>query len=410
MKLIDELASPAGLCVLSAQGELAFYAADRTCQVDALLTDRLRRRTLDFLRTYLKQPNAEGWRSALLGSASEVRAWGRVSLYLEESTVRQLYPVSGRYNSNEPLTVFQRRNIEKGLHRGMELLLEYRHNDAMKSVVYCPVLFDRHSSWSQYPSAAGLGIPEARRGEAVIEVLNLAAGLTVGQREEAAIVSLWERLYRGLISKDRRHDSKYALMDEHDKPWGSGSDGGAYDDIDKRGARDLTLSAEDLARLHTQQYHDGVERWLEIPYREVDPERLRAFGHFRDLDDARLRLLATHALIYTAPPGVCLLERGMTDLWNLYLLEGSVTLEPEEGATLIVEGGSERGAAPVAFLKPRKYTVTAATRVSFLWIHDTLLRVARSGGQLPAARSTADENKDAQARLARLRATPDTGE
>jgi hypothetical protein len=387
MQLIDKIANPAGLCVLTAQGELAFYEADGTWQVDALLTERWRAYLKEFLDRYLKNPEAEGLRVALLGAASGHQAWGDVSLYLDEATVRILYPVAGR--NNQVLTAFQRKNIEKGLYRGMELLLEYRHTETPKSVVYCPVLFDRNAGGS--PQATG-----------AIEVLNLAAGLTSTQRAEPPLVALWERVYRGLIRKDRRHDDRFSLLDDAENQWDSGSDASAYEEIDKRWDRGVNLTAEDLAHLHAQYRYDQVERWLEIPYRPVEPERLRQFVHFRNMDDARLRLLSRLALIYTAPPGACLLERGMTDKWNLYLLEGSMTLEPEEGATLMVEGGSERGTAPIAFLKPRKYTVTAASKVSFLWIHDTLLHVAQTSGQLPAALTEAAAKAEAEALLARL--------
>jgi hypothetical protein len=386
MELIDNLPTPTGLCVLTAQGELAFYAADRTRHVDALLSAQLRELLHEFLRAYLKEPDADDRRVAMICEPPEPRPWGRVSLFLAEPEVRRIYPVSS--HATEALTAFQRKNREKSIYRGMELLLEYRSQGAEDTFYYCPVLFDRRTTLGQYGSRLlGFEANDATRDNPVLEVLNLAAGLSLSQRQEPAIAMLGERLHRGLIRKEGRQKADLTLLDDLDGQWGGGADGeDAYSDIDGRHERGVSLSADDLVKLHVTQRYERIERWLEMPYRPVDPGRLRGFVHFRDMDPARLALLSTHSLVYTAPAGVCLLERGVTDRWNLYLLEGSVKLEPEEGAILTVEGGSEKGAAPISFLKPRKYTVTAVSKVSFLWIHDVLLHVAQTSGRLaPAA-------------------------
>jgi hypothetical protein len=384
MKLIDELPTLTGLCVLSPQGELSFYAADRTCSVDSLLSTQLRELLRGFLHVYLRNPDAEDRRVALICELPEPRPWGRVSLVLEEREVRRLYPVSS--HATEALTVFQRKNREKSLYRGIELLLEYRVQNARNAFYYCPVLFDRHTTLGEYAARYGIQADTASLDNPVIEVLNLAAGLSITQRQEPAIALLGERLYHGLISKERRKDANLTLLEQTDEQWVNAASGDdAFTDIDGRYRRGVSLSADDLAKLHVTQRYERVEQWLEIPYRPVEPGRLRGFVHFRDMDPARLSLLSTYSLVYTAPAGVCLLERGMTDNWNLYLLEGVLKLEPEEGAILAVEGGSEKGAAPIAFLKPRKYTVTAASKVSFLWIHDVLLRVVQTSGKLAPA-------------------------
>jgi hypothetical protein len=384
MKLIDDLPTLTGLCVLSPRGELSFYAADRTCSVDAVLSDRLRGLLHEFLQNYLRHPDAEDRRVALICELPEPHPWGRVSLVLEESEIRRLYPVSS--HAAEALTVFQRKNRAKSLYRGIELLLEYRSQGASDTFYYCPVLFDRQTTFGEYGPRFGIPADDAARDKPVIEVLNLAAGLSITQRQEPAIAQLGERLYHGLIRKDRRKDANLTLLDTTEESWVNAASGDdAYSDIDGRSGRGVSLTADDLVKLHVTQRYEHVERWLEIPYRPVDPGRLRGFVHFRDMDPARLSLLSTYSLVYTAPAGVCLLERGMTDNWNLYLLEGSVKLEPEEGAILTVEGGSEKGAAPISFLKPRKYTVTATSKVSFLWIHDVLLHVVQTSGRIAPA-------------------------
>jgi hypothetical protein len=177
-----------------------------------------------------------------------------------------------------------------------------------------------------------------------------------------------------------------------DRGYGStttGTEEGGFFDVDKRHERQETLDAAVGDRLRSAQElqqvdrFDQVEKWLERPHRPVDAALLRGYTQFRDLDTERLALIAEKALVYTAPSGVRLLNIGMKDAWNMYLLEGTVSLEAADGGTLLVTGGGEKAASPVSFLKPRKYTVTSVTSVSFLWIHDALLEAVL----LPAAPS-----------------------
>jgi hypothetical protein len=146
----------------------------------------------------------------------------------------------------------------------------------------------------------------------------------------------------------------------------------------------VTLPSVDARRLHESEYVEPIERWLKIPHQPVGMERLRAFAQFRGIDTARLAEFTARSLIYTAPAGIRLLDRGLRDAWNLYLLEGALMLTPEDGATLRVDGGTDKAAHPIAFLKPRKYTVETLTPVSFLWIHDLLLEAVLGEKAQPA--------------------------
>ena len=117
------------------------------------------------------------------------------------------------------------------------------------------------------------------------------------------------------------------------------------------------------------------------PYLGVNPQRLRFFAHFEHLDPVKLHMVADRALIQTAPPSAQLLRRDTDEPWNLYLLEGTVTLTAEDGSVTTLEGGTPRARAPLAFLRPRKYTVTALTKVFYISVHDTLLKVVQSSGR-----------------------------
>ena len=69
-----------------------------------------------------------------------------------------------------------------------------------------------------------------------------------------------------------------------------------------------------------------------------------------------------------------MLERDAKDKWNLFLVSGTLLLQPQDSAALSIESRTESAASPVASLKPRKYQVIAKTPVTFLWVHDALLQ------------------------------------
>jgi len=60
-------------------------------------------------------------------------------------------------------------------------------------------------------------------------------------------------------------------------------------------------------------------------------------------------------------------------------------LTPADGATLRIDGGTDKAAYPVAFLKPRKYAIESLTPVSFLWVHDLLLEAVLGEMTQPAS-------------------------
>jgi CRP-like cAMP-binding protein len=105
----------------------------------------------------------------------------------------------------------------------------------------------------------------------------------------------------------------------------------------------------------------------------AEPLMLAKFSKFSRLDHNKLEKLAARSLLFTVPPGTKLLERGTTDTWNLYLLEGTLQLTAADGGIKYIEADTENAQSPVASLKPRMYTVSALTRASFIWIDDNVV-------------------------------------
>ncbi|MDA8362846.1 MAG: hypothetical protein M0Z84_03275 [Gammaproteobacteria bacterium] len=372
--LLKTLCGCAGFALLTAQGELVFPGGDAA----DTLTGTLGPRSRDFLRAYLRQPDLPGWRIALIHESSGPQAPDPVVLCLEAEVVRQLYPVGARATGN--LTTFQQKHRCHGLWPGLALLLSQLLNIEPATPLYCPVLFDRHTFLASYPEAPGAPAAAGPVDVPVIEVLNLAAPLAVRQRGDPLILALRARLQHSLPAPDGRDTPDFTILDGLLQPRAPQTAGDAqYYGVDKRSDRNITLSARAIQQLHAADHHAPVERWLEHPHRTVNAARLQQFVHFRELDPARLDLLAERSFVYTAAAGSTLLHRGMTDPWNMYLLEGAVMLTADDAAGFVVEGGSDKANSPVAFLKPRKYTVSTLTPVSFLWIHDVLLQVLCAG-------------------------------
>jgi len=385
MHLTDVLAGiPAGLYVLTENGELGTYDAQRQLHIDEPLTRAFAEHNRAFLRSHLQDPLAGDRRIAILFESRQTREWGHLTLSLEDAVVRSLYPASGRTLGG--LTAFQQKSRNMSVYRGMELLLDYRHESTPEVPVYCPVLFNSHSTLSGRISALGREPQEQERDIPVLDVLNLIAAVPAARGASPAVLALIDKLRQGVIRKDQRRDSLLSVQHatSHTQVPVPGEDAYAQIARDKRQGRAVTITSVDERRLHETDHIEPVERWLKIPNQPVDTERLRTFVQFQGFDAAHLVKLTARSLIYTAPAGVRLLERGARDAWNLFLLEGALMLTPADGATLRIDGGTDKAAYPVAFLKPRKYAVETLTPVSFLWVHDLLLEAVLGEMTQPA--------------------------
>ncbi len=385
MTAVQTLSNVVGLYAVTEDGVLGVYGQDKEFIADRELTEALGAQVRQLLASHRADAHDDKHRLGVIYRASEKRPWGSDTFLLEQSVVREVYPVSGP--PTRELTAFQKKNREKSIYRALELLIEYRYERLPDEPVYCPLLYDGGAFLQDcQPETEGAPIP-------VIEVLNLMPMIPLGHRNAPAVAKLMSRMHQLIVRKDMRRAGVFTLTERDYVTRDQAAGSAEFFDADKRHERHQTLEVGIRERLLTAQQmqqvdrFDQVEQWLERPHRPADAALLRTFTQFRDLDNDRLTLLAEKALIYTAPGGARLLNIGMKDAWNMYLLEGTVTLEAADGGTLLVTGGGEKAASPVSFLKPRKYTVTSVTPVSFLWIHDALLEavLTPSGSQMRLA-------------------------
>ena len=398
MKAIDTLTNAVGLYALTPHGELGLFGEGNQFSVNHDLTQAFGAQIRQLLKSYFANPNRGDYRLGVVLHGQAAGPWRSDTLVLEEHVLRETYPVGGP--PSQELTAFQKKNRLKSIYRGMELLVNHRVGHLADTPMYCPVLFDRETSLADYlPRFKGGTSPD--QSVPVLEVLNLLAVVPVGRRNTPALETVMQSMRRYLHSKDSRRDATLSIREENYVPTaGDASATAEFFDVDKRHDRAQTLLASDLGRrlelaaqVPLSERFDQVDRWLERPHRPVDAALLRSFTRFRNLDDDRLAALAEKALVHTAPGGVRLLDIGMKDAWNMFLLEGTVSLQAADQGTLLVTGGTDKAANPIAFLKPRKYIVTSVTPMSFLWLHDALL----------AAVATAPVPKPTSSPLDRLR-------
>jgi len=381
VKLIEAIPDLANFIILLPNGKLGIYRDTGEFVVQQKFTDLFAEHIRDLLKTYQDNPDADGYRIAIVYPTREDKPWKSATLALETDILRRLYPSGG--TRDRELTSFQKRNIEKSVYQGMELLMEH-HDEALPGVqIYCPVLFFRQTTLDDYLPILGREQLPTDAKTPVLEVLNFLAPISIGRRNTEGIGKLTKVIYEGVIHKGVRKNA-YGFLGQKGKsaPGGAASGAAIGEDISSKADQAFSSifgqrSGEGYSgwmKTHcSEETRQRVGRWLVEPYKYIDPHKLRFFSQFRDLSLDGLVLLADRHPIFQAPIGTQLLARGTNDKWNLYLLEGTVQLEAEDGEKIIVEAGTPRAAAPVASLKPRMFNVTTMTPTKFLWIMDTLV-------------------------------------
>ncbi|GAB4507135.1 MAG: hypothetical protein Tsb0026_01430 [Sulfuricaulis sp.] len=379
METIETFPGLTGFYVLTPDGQLGAYDQDNKFVVDDKLTKAFAEYNRRFLMTYLQNPMQGNFRLAIIHRTQDKRPWGSETLLLEKNIVRRLYPVNGM-TAEIDLTTFQKKNREKSIYRGMEIFLEYKDTSTPDLPVYCPVLYDRGVTLDGYAPSLGRPVTSVDRETPVVEVLNLLAGIPIARRYTPEVAILKEKIYQGIVKKGMRKSSEFTLIEDIRRnavAARSESTADPYGDVDKRSERQVTLNSKTGSHTASHANDSALIRSIGsslVGHPEpADQQTLKIFTRFRDLDHEKLEALAAQCLIYRVPPGTQLLERGTNDAWNLYLIDGSVQLMAADGMPKTIEGGTPTASNPISCLKPRMYTVSAVTRVAFLWIDDKLI-------------------------------------
>ena len=107
---------------------------------------------------------------------------------------------------------------------------------------------------------------------------------------------------------------------------------------------------------------------------QADPKLLTPFIPFGECSSDELIVLADHSWVDRAKRGTVLAREGISDEWDYYLMEGTLKLTAADGKESFVMGGSRTARTPVAHLRPRRYTLSAMTPVTYLRVESALLK------------------------------------
>ena len=101
--------------------------------------------------------------------------------------------------------------------------------------------------------------------------------------------------------------------------------------------------------------------------------RLKDFQPLGRLTDDQLVLLASRAERKTYGPGQRVMDRGVRDGSDYFLISGKVELESVDGRKTVIEAQTEKALNPIARLQPRMYDVTAIKPCEFMVIEQDVL-------------------------------------
>lgn len=378
MKIIEAIPDLVNFYILLPNGNLGSYTESGGFKLHPEFTELFREHIAGLLETYQSNPDEYDYRIGIVYPTHEEHPWKSATLALETEMVHRLYPSGGA--RNKELTSFQRRNIEKSIYQGFELLMEFADQTLPDCQIYCPVLFFRQQTLDGYTDILHREATGQDKNTPVLDVLNFLAPIPKGRRSTKGIHDLTKAIYEGVINKGARKSS-YDFMKEKGKVAPGGGQAAREEFAQKAESAFADIFGErrkegfsGWMQSHcSEETYKRVGRWLVEPYKYVKPDRLTSFSRFRDVSpDGRVLLSDKHP-IFEAPFGTQILARGTADKWNMYLLDGTVQLEAEDGEKIMVEALTPRAAAPIASLKPRVYTVTAATPIKFLWMFDPLV-------------------------------------
>lgn len=108
---------------------------------------------------------------------------------------------------------------------------------------------------------------------------------------------------------------------------------------------------------------------------------------FDELNDLIRRFLARKQQVVSKPAGATLIKRGSFEDDSIYLVEGTVRIEPYDGKSFQIAAGTRNAHFPVSVLRPHAYTVTAVSDVAVVLLSrhmlEDLARIAANHGSHP---------------------------
>lgn len=388
MKLFEQMPGLQGCFLLTPNGSIGKYENDGRFVRDETVERAMERAVAGFLQHYRQTGDTEGYRIGIVHTDHTDKPWNSLTVALDDKVLRRLYSV------NEPggkgLTMFQRRNREKSLYRGMELLLNYRDSALPGTPYFCPILVYRGTTLNQYLPWMERTARESDSTTPVVEIINLIPGCAQLRGNDTVLAEYIEAQQRLLVRPELRSELNLVVIDDVRQSSYAWKE--TPMPADPYVGEDESVVKEIANRFGATRFHDwDYAYWVDRhssgtvrarlgqqlramrEQRHSGFEALRRFERFEQGDAVALKLLSAKNPVFSFAPETPLLDLGSQDAWNLYLLDGELQLTAADGQVSILRAGTPSARRPVAFLKPRLYAVSASTPVEFLWLYEPMV-------------------------------------
>lgn len=200
-----------GLAFVTGGGLIGAYDKSGRFRFDTGLTEKL----LPYSERLLEHHAAAGGEPLRLGIVATndgSKPWTGPTLLLTDRVVRTLYKGNGGVDT--PLTRFQRRNREKSVFQGMDLLLSFRGSQLPHLPFYCPILFDPQCALGELAGEFDPQIIAGHAAEPVVEVFDLLAPLAPEQRRHTVLCEFVSKQRERAICPSLRRPSSLTLLEE----------------------------------------------------------------------------------------------------------------------------------------------------------------------------------------------------
>lgn len=345
----------AGLYLLDHRGTLAWLDICGTPVPDPRLTKALTAGIDTVLERYRGRAMDAPYLGLITDGESKTGAQCPCMLVFSDAVLNSLFDAGRRPET--PPTSYEKHNKSKNIVQGMELLLNKKRGDGSLFPYFCPVLFVPEVERGELGERYGLEV----FGEAVYEVLDLAAPYLYNRRPPREIFDMratMRRSHAGYVPGNR--------MDAVRRRRGEEPMSGSEDRTRALVQPQVFAKTPPSMRIVDDTFFgegDAVTGWL-----------LEWFSPFNELTETQREIIAGYEAIRKVPAGTRLIERGSMDDACVYLIEGTLNLETEDGGEIRVSGGTRRSRLPISVITPHVYDVTAVTEVSIIVFSQNLVQ------------------------------------
>ena len=106
---------------------------------------------------------------------------------------------------------------------------------------------------------------------------------------------------------------------------------------------------------------------------KIEPQTLASLFPLGFMTEAERELLSEQLTILRGKRGKCLLECGSSDNKALYVLNGKIKMESQDGRHQVLENDAPQFKNPISFANPHKHTVTCLSMVEYFRLENHII-------------------------------------